>query len=755
MPSGQVSPRFPNSGQNPPTQRAESLHRLQPAITSSLTATAPRPLPARLADFLLLPGDGLILINGDAAAGWTVSWLDRSAQRQLGPTARAWPGQRLEQIWPQLQQALEEGQAALEQGPQDLHLAAPDGDHTNSSSADRGSTDRGRAEGGGALELRLFRTDTGIGVGLLQPRSGEPDDHPLVQLLSTLLNTVQDSLLVTLAEPLEAPGPLIVYANEALLRETGYRRGELLGRNPRRLQGPDTDRAVTRRFGQDLRRWQATSMEVLNYTRQGEPYWTDLKVAPVADRQGWYTHWVSVQRDVSERKASEWALVQQALSDPLTGLPNRRGLSERLDQALRRDHQPLALIFCDLDRFKEVNDRYGHAVGDALLLELTHRLQTVLRDGDTLARLGGDEFVVLIEHLQSETDALMLAERLRHCLDEPWRHGDEELSLSMSMGVALNDGQGPVNADELLRRADLTMYQVKASGRDGIALYSVELDQQVQATVSLRQQLEQALRHERLLLHYQPLVDLQSGEIRGAEGLVRLRGADATLIRPDAFIPVAERTGLIVPMENWVLVQALETLATWQSRGLGWRLAINVSPQHLERGDLADHLLREQRRTGADLRDLTVEITETVLLQAHAHTFHNLSTLKQAGVSIALDDFGTGYSSLAWLSQLPIDLVKIDRSYIRQMADNPRCAVLIRGFVQVFHDLGLKVVAEGIETEAQRSCLLEMGCHLGQGYLFGRPVERDILEQAVRGARPHLICLEGGATRLTTPPPQS
>ena len=640
----------------------------------------------------------MILLSGDASVGW----LDRTLALALGD----WIGEPVAQHWPELHGQLKSLQPRLEHGPLDLLLPPP------APLASRGET----------LALRLFLTDTGLGVAIRNQTAIAEGDRPLVELLSTLLNTVEDSLLVTLAEPLDRPGPLIVYANQALLRQSGFRREELLGRSPRLFQGPQTDAAVTRRFGQELRHWGRPSMEVLNYSREGQPYWSELKVAPVADREGWFTHWVSVQRDVSKRRAGEQALAQQVLSDPLTGLPNRRGLIDRLERALSHAPQELALIFCDLDRFKEVNDRYGHAAGDALLLELTNRLQTVLRSHDTLARLGGDEFVVLVEQLHDNEDALVLAERLRASLAEPWHYGNEELTLSMSMGVALGGGrEGEVNAEELLRRADLTMYQVKASGRDGVAVYTVAMDEQVQQSVSLRQQLEQALRHDRFLLQYQPIVNLESGSVVGAEALVRLRDGDGQLVQPDAFIPMAERTGLIVPMERWVLGEALDVLAGWQRQGLPWHLAINVSPQHLERGHLAEELLAAQERTGVHLAGLTVEITETVLLQAHASAHHNLTALRAAGVSIALDDFGTGYSSLAWLSQLPVDQVKIDQSYIRQMDHDPRCATLVRGFVRVFQELGLRVVAEGIETVAQRQALLDLGCITGQGYLFGGP----------------------------------
>lgn len=650
-------------------------------------------------DFLLLPGDGLLLLDAEG----TVSWLDRWAERILEVRADAWLGQPLLQLWPGLAAQLTEQAPGLEQGPCDLRSPNPDGS--------------------ASLALRLFRTDQGLGIGLVRHQAVAERDQPLVQLLSSVINTMQDALLITLAEPMDSPGPIIVYVNDSLLHQTGFQRHELLGRSPRLFQGVDTDHNVTRRFGRGLRRWQQPRMEVLNYSRDGLPYWVEIKVAPLADAEGWYTHWVSAQRDVSERKAGEQILVHQVLTDPLTGLLNRRGLLDQLERALRRGNGTLALIFCDLDRFKEVNDRYGHAVGDALLLELTNRLQTVLRSQDSLARLGGDEFVVLIEELQQDSDALVLAERLREALSEPWRHNGEELSLTMSMGVALGHDQTSTSADELLRRADLTMYQVKSSGRDGVAAYTVAMDLQVQASVHLRQLLEQGLRHDRLLLHYQPLVMLDTGQVLGAEALVRLKDNQDALISPQEFIPMAERNGLIIPVERWVLERALETLAGWQAQQIPWQLAINVSPQHLERGNLAEELLQAGERSGADLTGLTVEITETVLLQAHARAHHNLSTLREAGVSIALDDFGTGYSSLAWLSQLPIDRVKLDRSYIQQMEEDPRCATLVRGFIRVFQDLGLEVLAEGIETVDQCQRLLEMGCRMGQGYHFGRPQE--------------------------------
>ncbi|WP_254938822.1 EAL domain-containing protein [Cyanobium sp. Morenito 9A2] len=659
------------------------------------------PTPA-LADggwrgFLLLPGEGLILVSSASR----VIHLDRWARHRLGPLADQLLTAPLPEAWPELAAAIATFEPLLAAGPQDLSLKT----------------------GADLLHLRLFRTDNGVGVGLLRAPARGRGGEPRLRMVEALLNTILEALIITMAEPLEQPGPVIVFANDALLSQTGYARHELLGRSPRLLQGPGTDLATTVSFGAALRRWEPASMEVLNFDRQGHPFWIELKTAPLADPDGSFTHWVAVQRDVTHRRASESAMADLAYCDTLTGLPNRRSLIGRLQRSLvglERQGGRLALVFCDVDRFKEVNDRFGHAVGDALLLELTRRFQTVLRASDTLARLGGDEFVVLIDNIASEEEALLLAQRMRFTLLEPWCHEGDEISLSMSMGVATTNGGG-TSADELLRRADLTMYQVKASGRDGIAVYDAAIDLEVQESVTLRQRLEQDIRHERLLLHYQPIVRLENGTIVGTEALVRMVGAKGDLIAPHQFIPMAERTGLIIPMERWVLTRAIETLRAFEHQKPHWRLAINVSPNHLERGNLAQELLEEQRRSGVDLTRLTIEITETVLLSQHIQAKRDLTALKEAGVTIALDDFGTGYSSLAWLTEMPIDIVKLDKTYVDRLANDARTTTLIGGFIKVFHDLGIEVAAEGIETENQRQQLLALGCRTGQGYLFGAP----------------------------------
>jgi diguanylate cyclase (GGDEF)-like protein/PAS domain S-box-containing protein len=648
--------------------------------------------------FLLLPGDGLLLIS----KGLELLHVDRTARLWLGIGPDAPLDQPLAELWPELAERLLLPMPELAQGPYDRCLEFQ----------------------GRGVECRHFLTDAGYGVGLLLTEPIHGSAREQMRLLRTLLETVQDSVLVTTAEPHDSPGPVILYANDAMVLQSGYGRHEMLGRSPRLFQGAATDRSELKRFRAALDTWQPVEVELLNYHRDGNTYWTEIKASPLLDAQGWYTHWVSVQRDVTSRRSTEERLQQQALSDPLTGLPNRRAMTEHLERCITDNvgrQNGLALIFCDLDRFKEINDRYGHRVGDGFLFEVSHRLKEQLRLGDILARIGGDEFVVVAQNIKEDSDAYLLAERLRACLVQPWIYEMRELPISMSFGVATTLGSG-VSADELLRRADLTMYQVKATGRDGVALYDKAVDEQVQENLTLLQHLQLALRVGGLKLNYQPMVDLESGLPIGAEALVRLETPDGETIPPDAFVPLAERTGQILALERWVMREGLDTLRRWQQQGLEHRLAINVSPTHLERGSLVEDLLSHRDRTGVDLRGLTVEVTETVLLQLQDRASTVLGRLREAGVRIALDDFGTGYSSLAWLSRVPIDEVKIDRSYISQMVEDPRCLVLIRGFVGLFRELGLRVVAEGIETEHQRQLLLAMNCPIGQGWLFGKPL---------------------------------
>jgi diguanylate cyclase (GGDEF)-like protein len=442
--------------------------------------------------------------------------------------------------------------------------------------------------------------------------------------------------------------------------------------------------------------------------------------------------------DVTERKELEAALTDKALTDPVTGLPNRYALADRLQTAqhrLTRRQGFVAVLFCDLDRFKDVNDVYGHDVGDELLAEVAVRLSAGLRPQDTVGRHGGDEFVVVCEDLASPAEAMLLAVRLQDRLRSSWSHGGHEFVPTMSVGIAVTD-DASVSPGDLLRRADVAMYRAKESGRDRVEMYDHSFDEELGRTLKIQQLLRQGLEERALVLHYQPIVLIGTGELRALEGLVRLRAGDGSLLSPDRFLPQAETSGLMWAVGDQVMEQAFAAVASWRGQGRTPAVSVNISPSQLGRDGFADHLLELAAEAGADPAWIVAEVTETVLTAENDRMLASLASLSRAGVRIALDDFGTGYSSLAWLHEMPVDIVKIDKSFVQTMAHDHRRAVVVAAVLDIADQIGLMVVAEGVETEAQRRMLEEMGCTHGQGWLFGRPAPLHAVEwpaPALRG----------------------
>jgi diguanylate cyclase (GGDEF)-like protein/PAS domain S-box-containing protein len=520
---------------------------------------------------------------------------------------------------------------------------------------------------------------------------------------------------------------VILYANTAFLAQSGYALQEVLGHSPRLLQGADSDPASRSRLRDALRKTEAVRMELPNTAKDGTTYWVEIDLVPLVDGKSEVSQWVSVQRNISERRSTEQALAEQALHDPVTGLPNRFALHSRIEQALQRLHRregQMAVLFCDLNRFKEVNDMHGHQMGDQLLVEIAARLREALRPEDTLSRLGGDEFVAIAEDLAEVADAVQLALRLKERLGAPWLIAGQDYRPSMSVGIAMT-GDAALGVDELLRRADMAMYQAKEGGGPGVAIYDRSVDDQLKLSISVRRQLHHAIESDGLVLEYQPIVDLHDGEIIGAEALVRLQGWDGHLIPPNDFIPQAEVTGLVVPLGEWVIRNAFGELRRWRDRGHRYTMSVNVSPSQLRVPGLASYLLATAESSGVDPAWVAIEVTETVLMKHPKVTFDELSILREAGLKVHLDDFGTGYSSLSWLTQFPVDAIKIDKSFTADLGIDKRKTAIIRAFIQVAQELTFHVVAEGIETDEQRLWLREMGCERGQGFLFASPVRPE------------------------------
>ncbi|GAB3546865.1 EAL domain-containing protein [Noviherbaspirillum agri] len=569
--------------------------------------------------------------------------------------------------------------------------------------------------------------------GTVQDITEQRRSQERLHLLKTCIARLNDIIMITEAQPFEEPGPRIVFVNQAFEQCTGYRQEEVLGRSPRLLQGPNTQRAELDRIRSALMRKEPVSAELINYTKAGDEFWLELDIVPVTNGAGEVTHYAAIQRDITQRKSNEQEIERLAFYDSLTGLPNRRLLLDRLQHALAlagRNRHSGALLFIDLDNFKTLNDTLGHDKGDLLLQQIAQRLAACVRKSNTVARFGGDEFVVMLEELSPKAriaaaQAEFVAEKILASFHEPFQLGGYDYHSTPSIGVALFNKHDN-NLEELLKRADLAMYQAKASGRNAIRFFDPEMQAIVTARVNLEREFRRSLQRQDFILHYQPQTD-GMGHVIGMEALVRWQHPRLGLVFPQTFIPLAEETGLIMRLGQWVLETACTQLAAWTERPpvSEFSIAVNVSAREFRHPEFVERALAIIKRTGADPGRLKLELTETVLVENLEDTIAKMSTLKAHGVSFSLDDFGTGYSSLAYLKRLPLDQLKIDQSFVRDVLTDANDAAIARTIVALGQTLGLKVIAEGVETEDQRDYLAEFGCHAYQGNLFSRPLPAE------------------------------
>ncbi|MFC1455605.1 putative bifunctional diguanylate cyclase/phosphodiesterase [Microvirga arabica] len=451
--------------------------------------------------------------------------------------------------------------------------------------------------------------------------------------------------------------------------------------------------------------------------------------------------------DITERKQAENTLRHIGLHDTLTDLPNRRMLYERVQQEIDADQGLFALLLIDLDRFKSVNDALGHAGGDRILQQVTSRLVTCVPDGNLIARMSGDEFVVVHTGINVAHDAEKLARQIIDSLSAPFLLDGSELKIGCTIGVTLSPSDGR-DVEKLLRYADLAMYQAKAEGRNTLRFYSPDLESSSVNTISLETDLLKAISHEQFILHYQPKVDLGTGSIVGAEALLRWMRPDFGLTSPQTFIDIAEETGLINEIGAWVLNEACTQAAAWQSLGYGpFQIAVNLSPVQFFRQDIVQLVGETLERTGLRPEHLELELTEGSLLKDVERTRLTLQQLKQLGVRIAIDDFGVGYSSLSYLKNFAVDTLKIDRSFVFNLADGTRDEAIVRAIISLAESLGLKVVAEGVENNLQLGCLLSHPCDEAQGYLFSRPIPAEAFGTLMLERPRYLFPKQGGRLR--------
>ncbi|MFC3607912.1 putative bifunctional diguanylate cyclase/phosphodiesterase [Stutzerimonas tarimensis] len=517
----------------------------------------------------------------------------------------------------------------------------------------------------------------------------------------------------------------ITYVNDQFCQVSGYSSSELLGANHRILNSNQHPPEFFREMWRTIASGQIWKGEVCNRAKNGQLYWVDSTIVPMLDDDGMIYRYVSIRFNITEEHNLLERLRHKVGRDELTGLPNRLVLAEHFEQIIsapyRGEHQ-LAICMLDLDDFKAVNDRYGHAVGDQLITEVARRLDDITRSGDVVARIGGDEFVLVLNGIGNTRDLYQSLERVLTVVGAPYLIERLPISITGSIGVTLYPSDD-VSADTLLRHADQAMYQAKQKGGNRVQQFDVIHEQQAKASHQNLARVTQALADGELRVHYQPKVHLRTGKILGFEALLRWQHPEIGLIPPGDFLPLVEQSDLIVEIGNWVLDEALTQLEDWNAQDHDWSVAVNIAARHFQRDDFAT-TIRQKLQRHATLRPdrLDLEIIESVAIDNIHHANRNLDSCKAMGVRISLDDFGTGYSSLSYLKRLPAQTIKIDQSFVRGILGDHSDQAVVEAIIRLSLAFEREVVAEGVETWPQARMLMLMGCEVAQGFGVARPM---------------------------------
>jgi diguanylate cyclase (GGDEF)-like protein/PAS domain S-box-containing protein len=523
----------------------------------------------------------------------------------------------------------------------------------------------------------------------------------------------------------------ILKVNQAFAGSTGYSAEEVVGQTPRMFKSGRHDATFFRDMWSSILLTGGWQGEIWDRRKNGEIYPKWLTISSVKGEDGVVTNYIGMHHDITQRKLAEERIEELAFFDPLTRLPNRTLLMDRLKQTMTAGNRAGtygALLFIDLDQFKTLNDTLGHDHGDLLLRQVASRLNACVRGGDTVARLGGDEFVVVLENLSENSDdaatqTKVLGEKIHFALGQIYQLGVVEHRITASIGATLFFGQ-ETSVDELLKQADLAMYKAKEMGRNALRFFDPAMQIIVLERASLEKNLRLAIREKQFVLHFQPQVEGDSNHVVGAEALIRWAHPERGLMPPTYFITLAEETGLILPIGHWVLETACVQLACWANQPdmAHLSLAVNISAKQLHESDFVGQVLAVLASTGANPKKLKLELTESLLVTDVNDVIVKMVALKANGVSFSLDDFGTGYSSLSYLKKLPLDQLKIDRSFVEHILDDSNDAAIAKMVIALAESLSLSVIAEGVEAEPQRTFLAILGCNSYQGYLFSRPL---------------------------------
>jgi diguanylate cyclase (GGDEF)-like protein/PAS domain S-box-containing protein len=527
----------------------------------------------------------------------------------------------------------------------------------------------------------------------------------------------------------------IIAVNPAFSEITGYAKEEVLGHNPRLLKSGRHDEIFYQSMWAAILttgRWRG---ELWNRNRAGEVFPAWLTISSVNDSNDVLTHYVATFSDISALKHSEEKLNHLAHHDALTDLPNRLLLDARLNHCIeqaQRDKSNIALLFLDLDEFKHINDGLGHPVGDEVLKKIASRLHSRVRADDTVARLGGDEFVVAMGRVEAPRDAALLAEEILVDIAQPINTGPQELFVTGSIGISLYPQDGR-DITTLLRNADAAMYRAKEQGRNNYQFYTTRYTADAFERMRLQADMQRALENQEFVLHYQPQFVLSDGRLAGVEVLVRWRHPKLGLVSPTRFIALAEQTGQIVALGDWVLRNACEQWVRWRKQGLSIdHIAVNLSLRQIHESDLVRNIAKTLEQTGCPPQHLELEITEGVIMREEDHALKVLEGLRSLGVSLSIDDFGTGYSSLSYLKRMPVGKLKIDRSFVRDIPEDPEDAAISRAVIALGKSLQLVIIAEGVENNAQLNFMHNQGCDQAQGYLFSQPLAAKKFEKFLK-----------------------
>ena len=541
------------------------------------------------------------------------------------------------------------------------------------------------------------------------------------RLASAVFETATEAVMVTDTRH------RIIKVNKAFTNITGFSEEEALGQTPAILKSGHHDKSYYIAMFQELDTKDHWSGEIWNRRKNGEAYPEWLAISAMRDDQGELEGYVSLFSDITKRKQNEARILHQANFDSLTGLANRSLFADRLSRSLelaKKSHTNMALLFVGLDNFKAVNETLGHSVGDQLLQEVARRLSANLTKSDTVARLGSDEFAVILSEKDNLRRAEDLADTLLTAISEPYSANGQEAFITASIGVSVYPQDGD-NTEDLLRKADIAMYRAKENGRNVAQFFTLEMDIEAQQRRGLEQMLRRALANNEFSLNFQPIVD-QHGSVISAEALIRWPHPEKGIISPAQFIPLAEEKGLIIPIGEWVLHEALKTAASWQTLSDNPpSVSVNLSSVQLKRQNIPALIKRLLCKTGLPAEKLTLEITESLLMSDDAETLEQLERLRDMDINISIDDFGTGYSSLSYLKKFPISHLKIDRSFVQELPENDEDAALVKAIIAMSQSLNLRVIAEGVETQAQSDFLAALNCQYIQGYLNSKPLTEE------------------------------